>query len=301
MADPISILWTPAGFNMPALGARALVDVSDGDTPNIRMGVRMLSIDTPEVTARSPNGAANVDAKFAELVGWLEDGTAPVSAGFRDYILPKLKNRAAGTLQFDEGTAASDWFKAKVAERLARPGSTRRRNLFVRTADEKFDGYGRILAYVAPSYSSAELKEMTRAERATFNLDLVGSGHAAPFIIYPSIPGELDLPLFVRAAVTAMDAGLGQYADPLHLPGYEYRMMEKLHRITKKIADGQSLSFPDKLAWRSRYAFDMRDRTLHGPEDYMVVPPPYRVWVWPEDVQDAIGRLNLNPSAALTA
>ena len=301
MTDPISILWTPAGFNLPSLGARALVDVSDGDTPNIRMSVRMLSIDTPEVTARSERGAEKVDAKLAELADWLEQGVAPVSRPFRDYILPKLKNRDAGTIQYEQGKAASEWFKARVEERLKRPNTSRRRNLFVRTADEQFDGYGRLLAYVSPSYSSKERAEMTRAERSTFNLDLVGSGHAAPFILFPSIPGELDLPIFVEAGVNAMDNGLGQYADPLHLPGYEYRMVEKLYDITKKVAAGTSMSWPDRLAWRSRYAFDLRDRVLYGPEGYMNVPPPYRIWLWPDDVQEAIGALNLTPAPSLTS
>jgi len=297
MPDPISILWTPAGFNLPALGARALVDVSDGDTPNIRMPVRMLSVDTPEVTAKSENGAAKVDAKFTELAQWIRDGVAPVSRPFRDYILPKLDDRA-GTRQFVQGKAASAWYKARIDQRLRRP-SGRRRNLFVRTADSRFDGYGRLLAYVAPSYSSRELKAMTRKERATFNLDLVESGHAAPFVLFPSIPGELDLPLFLEAAVAAMDLDRGQYADPLSLPGYEYRMCEKLYRITRKLAQGTALSFRDQIAWRSRYAFDMRDRVLYGPEDYMGVPQPYRIWVWPEDVQRAIGALNLKPSPRL--
>ncbi|MGH3716977.1 MAG: hypothetical protein ACRDT4_26485 [Micromonosporaceae bacterium] len=51
MIDPVQIFWSPAGATVPSLGARALVDVTDGDTPNLRMPVRMLSVDTPEVTA----------------------------------------------------------------------------------------------------------------------------------------------------------------------------------------------------------------------------------------------------------
>jgi len=299
MPEPIRILWTPAGFNLPSLGGRALVDISDGDTPNIRMPVRMLSIDTPEVTARSEAGAARVDAKFAELAAWIRDGTAPVSARFADHVLPRLEQRDAGTLQYTQGKAASAWFSERVEQRLRRP-SGRRRNLFVRTADEQFDSYGRLLAYTAPSYSGTELKQMSRRERATFNLDLVESGHAAPFILYPSIPGELDLPLFIEAAAEAIEQGRGQYSDPLSLPGYEYRMCEKLFTITRKIAQGTPLSYRDRIAWRSRYCLDMRDRVLHGPEDYMDIPPPYRIWLWPDDVQDAIGTLNLTPSAGLT-
>ena len=297
MVDDISILWTPAGHNLPSLGARALVDVSDGDTPNIRMPVRMLSIDTPEVTARSDNGARKVDVKFAELRQWIIDGHAPVSRGFADYILPKLAG-TPGTLQFQQGQAASAFHKEISETRLRKP-SGRRRNLFVRTADERFDGYGRLLAYTAPSYSSREIREMSREERATFNLNMIEAGHAAPFVLFPSIPGELDMPLYLKAAVGAMENGRGQYADPLHLTGYEYRMMEKLYNITKKIVAGTSMSYRDKIAWRSRYAFDMRDRMIYGPEDYMTVPPPYRIWLWADDVQEAMGALNLTPSPGL--
>ncbi len=299
MVDLVQVLWSPAGAQIPNLGARALVDVSDGDTPNIRMPIRMLSVDTPEVTARSVTGAQKVDQKFAELAAWIQNGTAPVSAGFAAYILPKLATGNAGTLQFDQGKQASAWFKARADERLKRPNSNRRRNLFVRTADTPFDNYNRLLAYVAPSYSSRELADLTRKQRATFNLDLVESGWAAPFIVFPNIPGELDLPVFLEAAVDAQDAGRGQYADPLSLPAFEYRMCEKLHRISKKIAAGEKLSAKETRAWRSRYVADMRDRSLHGPESYMAVPMPYRIWIWPQDVQRAIGALNLTPAADL--
>ena len=298
MVDHVRILWRPAGFSLPSLGARALVDISDGDTPNIRMPVRMLSVDTPEVTAKSALGAQRVDVKFQELRKWIRDGIAPVTERFRDHILPRLEDKA-GTRHFEQGKAASSWFRARVDERLMRP-SGRRRNLFVRTADSPFDAYGRLLAYVAPSYSTKELRTMSRKDRATFNLDLIESGHAGPFILFPSIPGELDLPLFIEAAVDAMEKSRGQYADPLHLPGYEYRMCEKLHKVTRQLTDGKAMSAQDRIGWRSRYAFDMRDRVLHGPEDYMDIPPPYRVWLWPDDVQRTIGTLNLTPSKRLT-
>ena len=301
MTDPIQVLWSPAGARIPNLGARALVDVSDGDTPNIRMPIRMLSVDTPETTARSDGGAAKVDAKFQELAGWIRDGTAPVSRAFADYVLPKLETGAAGTLQYTQGKAASQWFNDRAAERLKRPGSSRRRNLFVSTADAPFDNYHRLLAYVAPSYSAKERASMSRQERATFNLDLIDSGWAAPFIVFPNIPGERDLPMYLAMAETARTAGRGQYGDPLSLPAYEYRMCEKLHGISAKLAGRQSLSVKDRFAWRTRYAADLRNRTLHGPESYMSVPLEYRIWIWPDDVQRAIGALNLTPAEDLVA
>lgn len=294
MVESIEILWTPAGQNLPALGSRSLVDVSDGDTPNIRMPIRMLSIDTPEVTARSDNSAAKIDGEFLELSEWIRQGKAPVTDAFSDYILPKLESGNAGTLQYTQGKEASAFYKAISEERLTRDNGSKRK-LFIRTADSPFDNYGRLLAYVAPSYSKDERAQMTRRERATFNLDLVESGWAAPFIIFPSIPGELDLPIFIEAAVSAKDGGLGQYSDPLFLSGYEYRMCEKLYDITKKLVAGQSISYPDQLKWRSRYCADMRTRKIFGPENYMKIPEPYRIWIWKDDVQTTIGMLNLVP------
>lgn len=294
MVESVEILWTPAGQNMPSLGSRALVDVSDGDTPNIRMPIRMLSIDTPEVTAKSENRAGAIDGEFSELATWIRQGQAPVSNSFRDYILPKLDTGNAGTLQFEQGNEASTFYKARSDERLTRDNG-RKRNLFIRTGDNQFDNYGRLLAYVAPSYSKAERAQMSRRERATFNLDLIESGWAAPFVLFPAIPGELDLPIFLDVAVSAKDSGVGQYSNPLSLYGYEYRMCEKLHNITQKLVSGQSISFPDQLKWRSRYCADMRSRELFGPENYMAIPEPYRIWIWPDDVQKAIGMLNLVP------
>ena len=45
----------------------------------------------------------------------------------------------------------------------------------------------------------------------------------------------------------------------------------------------------------------MRNRQLHGPEDYMDVPPEYRLWIWPDDVPPQWGELNLVPAPALVS
>ena len=299
--EPIEILWSPAGTRMPDLGAKALVDVTDGDTPNFRMPIRMLSIDTPEVTAQSVEGAQRVDGRLLELAGWIRDGKAKVSRAFADHILPRLETGKAGTLQFTQGQAASAWSKANIESRLTRPGQPDKRKLFIWMADAPFDQNKRLLAYVAPSYSAGELAAMSRRERSTFNLDLLRSGWAAPFVLYPSLPGELDMPLYLEAAFAAMDNASGQYGDPLSLPGFEYRMCEKLHAITRKLLAGETMKEHERLEWRSRYAADMRTRKLYGPENYMAVPAPYRIWIWPDDVRKAVADLNLVPAADLLA
>ncbi|MGW5151845.1 hypothetical protein [Rhodococcus koreensis] len=203
MIDAVQVLWSPAGVTMPSLGTMALVDITDGDTPNIRMPVRMLSVDTPEVTARTAAGAERVDEKFAQLAQWIDEREdVPITARYADYLLPKIRTAHAGTLQFEQGGAASQFAKDNAAQRLTKPDGTQR-PLFVRTADSPFDDNGRLLAYVAPNYSRAEREVMTRAQRSTFNLDMVRSGWAAPFVIYPSVPGELDLPIFLGDAADA--------------------------------------------------------------------------------------------------
>lgn len=76
MIEAVQIFWAPAGANMPSLGARALVDTTDGDTPNLRMPVRMLSVDTPEVTARTADRASDIDQEFKQLAQWIRQGKA---------------------------------------------------------------------------------------------------------------------------------------------------------------------------------------------------------------------------------
>lgn len=299
-ADAVGIFWLPAGMNTPDIGTKKLIDVTDGDTPTIQMPIRMLSVDTPEVTARSEEGAQRVDANFSQLAHWIEEGKAPVSERFATYVLPKLKTGTAGSLQYTSGKSASAWFKANIDQRLTRPDGSKR-SVFVRVSEAPFDNYGRLLAYVAPQYSQSELATLSRADRATFNLGLVESGWAAPFVLYPNIPGELDLPLFVDRAWHAYSSGAGQWANPSSLPGYEYRMCEKLHQITSRLQQGEKLKAKERYEWRSRYCVDMRTRELFSPEDYTDIPPPYRLWIWPKDVVEAVARLNLTPSGGLTA
>ncbi|EFC83012.1 hypothetical protein [Parafrankia sp. EUN1f] len=300
MIDAVQVLWSPAGQNLPSLGGRELVDVTDGDTPNVRMPIRMLSVDTPEVTARSTERAQAIDQEFLQLAGWIKDGRAPISPGLAAFLLPKLETGTAGTLQYAQGKEASAFAKQNIEKRLTKPNGSRR-NLFIRAAQPPFDTNSRLLAYVAPDYTEAERRNLTREQRATFNLDLIAAGWAAPFVIYPSIPGELDLPLLLEAATAAADpqAPKGIWANPHTLLAYEYRAVEKLYRVTKKKVDGESLRAGEATSWRERYCADMRTRLLHGPEDYFTIPPQYRLWFWPQDVTEAIGRLNLVPAPRL--
>jgi len=296
-----AIFWTPEGMTLDTIREKRLLDISDGDTPNIRMNVRMLSIDTPEKrpTGRIRN-ADRLQEAFLATADWIETGTSPVPEALAAHLLPRLRRADAVARHLDQGRRATEAFEALKEEKLRRPtGSVR--PLFVRVADERFDRYGRLLAYVAPSYTAEERAAMTRLERATFNLLMIESGWAAPFVLYPSIPGERDLPLLMRVAAEAVAEGRGAWGEADMLAGYEFRMCERLAAIQADVAAGRTLSPGDLGGYVYRYCADMTTGVLHTPADYLRVPPAARLFLWRETVREAVAALNLSPSEDLAA
>lgn len=293
----VKIFWQPSGFELDSLGDTRLVDVSDGDTPNIRMNVRMLSIDAPE-TGTMGLKAGEIDGDFAALARWIGTPASPVGDALVAHLEPRLARPRAASLHREQGAAAKAEYQRQLDERLRR--NTRgKRALFVRAADERFDGYGRLLAYVAPSYTSQERESMTRRERATFNLTLVESGWAVAFVIYPSIPGERDLPLLVEVAREAVEQRRGAWADGLMLTGYEYRMCCRLVALMRKVEAGRTVGSAERFGWVDRYCADVSTAQLHGPQDYIAVKPWNRLFLWAKDVRRAVADLNLTPAPGL--
>lgn len=103
---------------LSALDPLELVDVTDGDNPNIRLPVRMLSVDTSEVTARTDQRAKAIDQEFAQLAEWIGQGRAPISRPLAKVLLPKLATGRAGSLQLQQGRDASAFAKQRFQERL---------------------------------------------------------------------------------------------------------------------------------------------------------------------------------------
>ncbi|EME64196.1 nuclease [Rhodococcus ruber BKS 20-38] len=270
--------------------ARALWDTGAGNGLTIRTSVRLLFVDVPEI----PIGVDAVrcaDERFARLARWIEQRPdVPVTRRFAEYLLPRIGTGRAATLQCEQGRAAAVFARDNAAVRLTRPEGTER-DLFLRTAVTPFDHRGRLWALVAPYYSAEERRGMTRAQRATFNLDMVLAGWAVPLIVYPPLPAAPDLVLLREATVAARAAGRGIWADPETLLPHEYRAVERLSAITEAIVAGNRPPDPD--TWQLHYCADMRTRVLHGPEDYLHIPPSDRLWLWPADIIEALGRLHL--------
>jgi endonuclease YncB( thermonuclease family) len=288
----IRIFWDPQGFEVDSLGEKEYLRTTDGDTPYISISIRMLSIDAPETHYPGRSRPSRSDENLAQLGEWLRAGHAPVADDLAEYLYPRLTMVRAGTLQEHQGEQATAVFQQMLDHLLTKPDGKRRR-LFVSTADLPFDQYGRILAYVAPYYEKAERETLTVWERATFNLLMVKAGWAASFPIYPSLPKHKDLLMLHEAAEDAFVSKRGIWAEPLALTGYEFRMAIKLFNITQKLVAGQTVSSAQRDSWVTRYCADMTTHEVFYPYDYFRVAPYNRLFIWPDDVNEAVGRLNL--------
>lgn len=300
---PLSVFWTPDGISLDSIGEKKFIDITDGDSIKIEMPVRMLSVDTPEKdVTKKRQGLSKNDMRtlMGPLADWIERGQSPVQDVLAQHLVPRLRRPKVAETHWAQGESASTAHKAIVDERLTKPNSDKR-SMFVRVADERFDHYGRLLAYLAPNYTADERKRMTRRERATFNLLFLASGWSASFIIYPSIPGEKDLLMVQEEGKSAIEDGRGQWGDPLTLAGYEYRMVEGLTVLLKKVQDGNALDRGDWTGWISRYCADMETGLLYPPQAYPLVKPWNRIFIWRDHVGDAVARLNLRPAPELAA
>ena len=289
----VKIFWDPSGLTIDKVGPKKYSRITDGDTPFVTVSVRMLSIDAPEVHYRGK--PSKHDASLKQLAEWIEKGHAPVDKDLGNYLLPKLKTGTAGTQHEQQGEQSTIEFEKLLKDRLTKPNG-KQRSLYLHAANEHFDSFGRLLAYLAPNYSESERRDMPRKERATFNLLLVESGWAAPFPIYPSLPRYSDLVLLQTAAKEAFTNKRGIWSNPNTLTGYEFRMCVRLHATTKKLVEGKKLSMREKYSWIERYCIDMTTLEIFFPQSYHKVAAYNRIFVWPRHVTDAVAKLNLIPA-----
>lgn len=281
------------GFVGPSKRANdyELLGVTDGDTPNIAMAIRMVSIDTPE--SEYGGAPATAQATLDRARGRLLDGTYDaLPQGLRDHLVARITPDAAQRHQ-DAGKAAAREHESMVNTRLTRPDGSRRKLAVVATG-ELVERNGRLLGYTAPWFTGSDsdpLPPRDDPRRRTFNLDMVASGWAATFVIYPSIPPAFDLNLLLEEAEVAWNQKRGAWArfGADLLPGYEYRACVKL--------GARKLDDPAKAidAAYQRVCVDLRTLSEVGLYDYHRVPPPHRLWIWETDLAQARKDLPISP------
>ena len=263
-----------------ALGDKpSFVSSTDGDTPTIQLPIRMLGMDAPELhyagaTEKNPG-------KFdKDMERFLTGKGKHLDAGLLAYLKPRLKNKPS-TRHITAGRVAFGHFEKIVTERLDRGVNKRtgkpltQRKLFTMVSEQVFDRYGRLLAYVAPTYTKAERDKIPATRRPTFNLQMIRDGYAISLIIYPNIPKPQDLALVrdaVRAARQYKRGFWKSNTPPLH--AYEYRW----------IVDTLS----GKRDGPSRYCGDFDTGKLYKPDQYFRVPEENRLWFFEEDLGEAL-------------
>ncbi len=291
MSSPVQFFWDPQGFQLDYLGVKkAEGEPADGDTPYVKMPIRMLGIDTPETSYPGAGTAEAVDDKFYELAQLLKAGVYTIDEGLANYLIPKLETGDAGSTQRRQGVYAKQYFKELMDQRLTKPNG-KKRSLFMHAPSQPFDHYGRLLAYIAPKYTNEELLAYPPQERGTFNYLMVKSGWAAPIMIYPNLPKDSDLRIVHGAVKHAVENGIGAWEDPLMLTGYEYRMCIKMYKAIKKLDDGEFNLKPSKYV--SRFCVDMTNSLVYYPDEYFNVPVANRMFVWANDIRQAVADLNL--------
>lgn len=263
--------------------------ISDGDTPVIEQPIRMVSCDTPEKAgyAGKPDIA---QPKLDKCKQRLENGYYDnIPQALRDYLVQKLTHDAAQK-HISAGYDATEQFDKVLDGRLIKDDGTKRSVAVIPTG-EFIDTYGRLLAYIAPWFSGSDsdpLPPKDSPQRRTFNLEMIETGWAAFFPIYPSLPKRDDFNMAIKAAENAWNnqKGIWQKYGADVLLAYEYRACIKLGT-----ADNASSGIKDAF---QRICVDLRDLSVLDEFGFHQVPPPYRLWIWNDDITEAKQNLGLS-------
>ncbi len=288
----VKIFWDPKGIELDSLGKKKYLRSTDGDTSYISVPIRMLSIDTAEVHYPGNSKPSKQNENFKKLAEWINQGKAPITEALGEFLLPKLETGHAGTLHEDQGKKATNEYENIISNKLMKSNG-KKRSVFIKAADENFDQYGRLLAYMAPSYTKKELQSIPIVDRYTFNLLMIKSGWAASFPIYPSIPKYDDLILLQQNGKEAFENKKGAWENDKTLTGYEFRMCVRLYEVTRKIVNKKPVK---TNSWITRYCVDMTTREIFPPQDYHKIKPYNRIFLWAKDVSSAVGKMNLLPA-----
>jgi endonuclease YncB( thermonuclease family) len=269
---------------------RVLFRTSDGDTPVIEQPVRAVSCDTPEKAgyAGAPSiSQPKLDTCRQRLCG---NFYSALPQPLRKYLIQRLTPDAAAN-HIAGAVSASTFFDTILEQRLTRADGTKR-GLAVIATGEIVDRYGRFLAYFAPWFTGSRtdpLPPRNDPARRTFNLQMVESGWAASFPIYPSLPNNSDMNRLIAGAEAAWNErkGVWNVYGRKFLLGHEFRACIKL-------GTAQTPAAGIKDAFQ-RVCVDLRTLRNVGKFGFSRVPPPYRLWIWETDVEKATVELGLQP------
>lgn len=265
--------------------------VHDGDTIVVRavgnIGVRLLGIDTPELSFRLPGEERFRWLSEPEWDEFLRDPFAdrypafdpPLSPGLRRHLEARV---GPGTAEnhFRHAQAAKDALQREVElDLMELDADADSFRFFMAFAYEVMDAYGRFLCYINREQPHP-LQPVKRPP--TYNDRMLNSGHAVPYFIWPNVnpfrkqdsvlqavpkPGKArtlayaDTTLRIArenvARSRANHQGVFSAMDPLSLEPFELRLLARREPPNRWVID-----------------LDRNDDVLIPPQDYHTVPHP---------------------------
>jgi len=303
--------------------------ISDGDTIQINQAIRMLNIDTPEKRGGSFGNNDTAQAKLNIARERLSSGKFDdlMIDSLKMHLLSRLDSNAA-KLHFRAGDHATKALVLAMRQRVGSFSDDLQPRLFIRSYQPFFDNYGRILAFAAPYFLTSELPDFGSPERRTYNLEMLELGHAAHFPIFPSIPKPADWNLAVNAAKEAWEGRRGQWdansGGPNVLLAYEFRavidLASPLLKATRRNSTTKTWFESDldeglaeraaleDAGWKitevsydnmvreafNRHCIDISNWQYAGVQEYHTVEPWARLWVWPDEIDEAKSALGIN-------
>lgn len=285
--------------------------VHDGDTVSVRpaghLGVRLLGIDTPEVSFVLP--AANGNFTSLSDPRWetfFQQVLAPrgplrrrLPRGLIALLEHKLARGGAAGNQLKWARAAERYLERCVAEDIRVMETTPDRfRLFMAFAHEVMDGYGRFLCFLNREQPN---RNKPTPRPPTYNERLLAAGLALPYFIWPNVDPwrraptlvdavpPPDAPLELTAPVADARAGGAprESSEALERARRHIRAARAAHRgcfdaMDPLLLEPFELRFLARQQPPTRWVIDLnsRDGLLRPPAEYFsILHPEDRLWV----------------------
>ena len=272
--------------------------VHDGDTLSVRpdgdIGVRLLGIDTPEVSFSFPGAKLSFvqlsDASWNEFLTtvfdnkWGEFSSTP-SPALMSWIQSKLGG-APGTVHSEHAKAATNALRKMISKDM----DIMRQDLttfgyYLGFGFEVMDGYGRFLCTV----NRNQLQRTVPTPRPpTYNLRMLEHGLAFPYFIWPNI-SPWDRPESVTKAVIPpgkaremADSNQELRLARAHVKTARERHLGIFNAKSPLLLEPFELRFLSRRSLPSRYVIDLTsdsNRLIHPHNYFSVHHPEDRLWI----------------------
>lgn len=300
-------IWSSRGLNRGKAflakyktGRSVKKAVHDGDTvkvdPDGHLSIRFLGIDTPEISFSHPE-----DGKFKNIYPHFKEYlTDPFSDKYNDsdkfkndlgeglvnYLQQKLGDSCAEN-HFNHAKSAEKELEKYIQDDVSDLSSIDKYRFFMAFAYDVMDRYGRLLCYLHP-----HLPPSKREGRISYNEEMLRSGKALPYFIFPNInpfrrsrgimeaiPDPQDFKSYVDSDISLSQArefvkaareqklGVFDSQNPLMLEPFELRFLARRVGPPRNVID---LTDDDPILLKPTNYYQ-----IPNPEDRLFINPEH--------------------------